>query len=697
MKAITIILGATWVLLVMLAAGANAQQQGADRDAFEEIVVTGAASRLPASLSTFPGSVTRIDTETIRAISAITNDIAQVLALEVPGLGVTVRGSASNFEQSIRGRKPAILIDGVPIGSPLRDGRHDVRSLTPQVLQSVEVIRGSSALYGNGGAGGVINYITRSGAGEGIAWQTEAGTEFSLTSVDDSMAPFLRQSGSGSVGAFSFNTDIYLETTESHFDARGQRIRPSPNGQGGLAESDIYSAFLRLGYDFGGQRIGGSVLVYDQEQDSKYNILIPGDPANEIPVSVQEGPKAPGADNPKNSNLLLNLVYSHEDVLGSSLHIQGYYQDYENVFDYTTFFPGGGNSRITSEKNGLRLDIQTPLRFTGEEGALLWGIDVLNDETGQDLTDGRVWAPLVDQGSIAGFFQATLPVNEFVTVNAGFRYESIDVSYPGFTALFSGADVPPGDNDYSADTFNLGLTYAFTDTISGFAAFSQGFSVAEIGRVLRGADEDSDFSVAGLEASVVDNYELGLRFNGDSFSTEVAVYFSDSNLGTSVTNDFQIVRQPEEIYGVEVSFDGAIGESWDLGGTFTWSSGERDSNGDGELDRDLPSNRVNPAKLTGYINHTLNDIVSLRLQATHSAGRDLFEERLAFGESPVEPYTLIDASLAANFGKSGELTLGISNLTNEEYFTVASYLFFDTTRSSRGKGIGARIGYSISY
>lgn len=685
--------------LTMLADQSTAQQSGESNEEIEEIVVIG-SSRLPDALTTFPGSVTRVSAEDIEAISAITNDISQVLAQAVPGIGVSARGSASNFEQSLRGRKPAILVDGVPIGTPLRDGRHDVRSLSPVVIQSIEVIRGSSALYGNGGAGGVVNYITKRGANEPVTWRTEVGTEISLTSLEDSFAPFVHQSGQGSVGSFSFVGDVYLERTDSFFDAEGNRIRPSPNGQGGLAESDVYSGFLRLGYDIGAHRIDASVLHYDQEQDSKFNVLVPGDPENEIPVSVREGPRLPGEEGTSNTNTLVSLVYAHSDVFGSALRAQGYYQDYENVFDFNpTFFPGGGQSRITSEKSGLRLDISTPLNIGAAvtDGRLLWGLDVQNDETGQDLVDGRVWAPQVDQGAVAGFAQATLPINDLLTINAGFRYEEIDVEFPGFTALFSGVEVSPGEADYTADTFNVGFAYQFTDVAAVFASFSQGFSVAEVGRVLRQADETTDFANSEIEASVVDNYELGLRFDTESLSASIAGFFATSNLGTSITNDLQIARQKEETFGVEVAVESTPAVDWALGGTFTWTGGRRDSDGDGDVDRDLASNRVNPAKLTAYVEHQLSDSWALRIQALHSAGRNVFEERLSFGESPVEPYTLLDGSLRIDIGDYGKLTVAISNLTNEDYFTVASYLFNDPLRFSKGQGMGGRITYSISY
>lgn len=690
------------VLAVLMAGGhAAAQQAGGAADGMEEIVIRGKASRLPDSLTTFPGSVTRLDVGQIESQLTFGNDPSQLLGQLVPGLGTSAPASASNFEQTLRGRKAAILIDGVPIGTPLRDGRHDIRSLSLTAIESVEVIRGATALYGNGGVGGVINYITKRGASGRPQFLSEVGTRVSLTHVDDSLAPFVHQAALGAVGNVDFNLDAYYEKTNSFFDADGNRIRPSPNGQGGIAESDIVNMFGKVGVNFAGaQRLEGSVLFYRQQQDSVFNVLIPGDPANDIPAQVARGPAAPGAIGPLNKNLLLTGTYEHGDLFGSALRLQGYYQEFRNVFDYgPSFFPGGGQSQILSDKWGVRLDVTTPIDIGNlvNDGTILWGADFLNDETGQSLVDGRVWATPVDQQSIAGFLQATIPLGSWFSLSGGLRHEEIDISFDGFTALFSGETVQPGETDYSATTFNVGANVQIIDSLNAYASFSQGFSVAEVGRVLRQAGELTEFSLAELEASIVDGYEVGLRFASGAYSATVSGFYTTSNLGTTVTTDLRIRRQEEETFGVEIAVDAEPSDDWQWGASFTWVGGNRDTDDDGRVDRPLPSNVVPPAKVTAYVAHSFNDMWSSRVQVLHSAGRNKFETITAFGEAPIKSFTLVDLSVRADFGRAGALTLGISNLLNEDYFTIASRLFNDATRFSKGPGTGARLAYSITY
>lgn len=61
----------------------------------------------------------------------------------------------------MRGRSVLVLIDGIPQSTPLRAGGRDIRSIDPSVIERVEVIKGATAIYGNGAEGGLINYITK--------------------------------------------------------------------------------------------------------------------------------------------------------------------------------------------------------------------------------------------------------------------------------------------------------------------------------------------------------------------------------------------------------------------------------------------------------------------------------------------------------------------------------------------------------
>lgn len=53
------------------------------------------------------------------------------------------------------------MVDGIPQSTPLRNGQLGIKSINPNDISSVEVIKGATSIFGNGGNGGFINYITK--------------------------------------------------------------------------------------------------------------------------------------------------------------------------------------------------------------------------------------------------------------------------------------------------------------------------------------------------------------------------------------------------------------------------------------------------------------------------------------------------------------------------------------------------------
>ncbi|MFX7540979.1 TonB-dependent receptor plug domain-containing protein, partial [Acinetobacter baumannii] len=66
--------------------------------------------------------------------------------------------------QTLRGRNLAVLIDGIPQSTTI-NVRRDLFNIDASAIERIEVLRGPTAIYGDGATGGVIN-ITRA-PGEG--------------------------------------------------------------------------------------------------------------------------------------------------------------------------------------------------------------------------------------------------------------------------------------------------------------------------------------------------------------------------------------------------------------------------------------------------------------------------------------------------------------------------------------------------
>ena len=92
----------------------------------KEVTVT--ASRKPEVVDRTPASVQVINAREVQAQSMISPSFSSILGYAVPSLGMGSNGT-SNTGQTLRGRTPLILIDGIPQSTPLRNGARDIAPL----------------------------------------------------------------------------------------------------------------------------------------------------------------------------------------------------------------------------------------------------------------------------------------------------------------------------------------------------------------------------------------------------------------------------------------------------------------------------------------------------------------------------------------------------------------------------------------
>ncbi|MGH7108723.1 MAG: TonB-dependent receptor, partial [Acetobacteraceae bacterium] len=461
----------------------------------ETITVTG--SRLPSDLSTYAGSVTLVSRAQIEQQAEYSPDLGQILASVVPGLAVASSGSYSNFDQTLRGRKPAVFIDGIPVSVTLRDGGRDNRLIGLDAIGSVETISGATAIYGLGGAGGLINYITRT-PGQGPAqFQTHVDLGSSLTHPAGSLSWSLGQSALGRIDRFSYVVTGDYQSYSSLFDAEGGRIPPDPQMQGGIADTHTYNVFGKLGYDLTDEQhlyVMGS--DYDTLQRTRYS-----SGTGKFRVSKSSALPVPPPGEPQFTREALGSAeYVNDDLLGSTLDVDAYYSRYSSLFEfyaYPYYPPTGGQTEIDNIERGVRSTVNTPFELRSRKGSVIWGMDYSIIDARQALTDGRVLVPYLRQRAAAPFAQASAPVASWLTLNAGVRSEHDAMSVDTFTTIGLYAPSLPGGNtvqggtiDYSATLLNAGavVTPFKSGSLAGasaYASYSEGFSVGDFGRALR--------------------------------------------------------------------------------------------------------------------------------------------------------------------------------------------------------------------
>jgi iron complex outermembrane receptor protein len=670
------------------------------RYGLDEVVVSAARSQ--QDLGNVASSVSVLSSQDLEAQSAVTGDLGDILAQQVPGLA-TSNGALSNFGQTMRGREPFIMIDGVPQTTPLRDGARSLRTTSSRTIERVEVIRGASALYGYGATGGAINYITREPT-PGLEATTEVGVRASEADLEESFTGRLHQSVSGRTNGIGFVASGTYESWGQFYDGTGSLLPQDPRGQGGLAGADERSFFGKVTVPLASsQRLSGSVNYYSFRQDLEYGRQ-PGE-HGETPTSPTTSigtlpPKDPGSD-----NLVGQLRYEHGDVLGGQASAQAYVQDFETYFGYSdSIFPNGSQSLIESTKLGFRLDATTPIGLT-DESQLLWGLDALRDQTAQPLVDGRTFAPEMTQTSAAPFAQLRVPVTDRLTVRGGARYELISLRVEDFRSWLNQEeglpiydtrnDVEGGTLTYSNVAFNAGAVYTVIESVDVFASFDQGFAVSEVGRLLRNTSAQS-VEVLNPEAKTVNSYETGLRLGTQRLNASATGYYTTSELGSAYGPNFEIVRSPEHVYGVELTADVQVADPVGVGGTFSWVKGVRDADDDGSYETPLPGNRIPPEKITGYVEVSPLDGWTGRIQMLYSGRRDVFSDNTVYAQGSVSPYTVFDLSSRVNVGP-GTLKMGIKNLFDNYYFPVRSQYPALNDSYTPAPGRQLSLGYSVTW
>lgn len=674
-----------------------------------ELVVT--SRRGDERKENLTSSITLISPQTVNELQTINSNPADILAMSVPGLGVST-GSSSNWGQTLRGRQILVLIDGVPQSTPLRNGSMDVRVIDPYAIERIEVIKGATSIYGNGAAGGIINYITKSSSEKKkFSSKTELAGTGSIVSSEGSIGARMYQSFYGRSGKFDYITSGSFEQTGQMKDADGDLIGPVY----GLSNNEIYNAFAKIGYNFSDkQRLQVSYNYYGSRE--KNDLLeVTGSIADGIKTIAIPGDQPGSAPGTRwNHNGLLK--YSHGDIVGQhNLNVTAYFQDISTVFFYSTTFEGGGQSTIQSMKRGLRLDLDAPFSLgQSVDGNIAYGFDYLRDATSQPLLDGRTWVPQMNMTSKAPFLQVQISLFNDLVYNGGVRFENINLGVDDYTTLKpynaqtktfgESIDVKGGDLSYNNIVFNSGIKYNRYNLFRPFFNFSQGFSVGDLGLVLRAA-RVTDMAQIETEAVIVNNYEAGFATETNAFRVEASAYISTSDLGASfqeIEGFYTMLRLPERVHGFEVAADVNLLDNIIAGASYSFVEGKRDINKSGNFDdvedSYLGGDRISPPKYTAYVKYNPLKSLQFRLDYIGSGYRNRFEKtdgRFKTYEGKVQPYNIFNLSGSFRMSPSTTLKAGIENLFNENYFpTRAQWLMFDQYYT-KGRGTNFTLGLMV--
>ncbi len=690
-------------LATMLALPAAAQQVAAPAAAAsapqeQRIVVTG--TRSPKAVDRIPGAITLISGEEIQHTLAVTEDATAVLARTVPGYAEASQ-AMSNTGENLRGRIALRLFDGVPQGSPLREGTRNATFTDMGLIGRIEVINGPSASEGIGAAGGIINYLSKVPTKPGH--ETTLTARYSSQFEDDSAGWKLGINHAYKGDSWDFLAALSRVERGMTYDGNGRRI--GLNTSGSVADSQADNVFVKAGFNFGRdneQRVQVSATNFKIKGNGNYR-LVDGDRATGT-TNTSERPGLFGTLSEINDFSQVTGSYRHDNLWGGTLTLDAYYADQfmrypaEDGSDRQDplIAPLGtlvDQSEIRSRKQGLRNSYARSDVFgvTGLE--LRGGVDLTQDTASQWLAlTNRLWVPPMKYRSVAPWLQASYDIGP-LTLSGGFRREDGKLQVDDYTTTFfrNRVFVQGGELSYTADLPNFGAVLRLPAGWSVFASTGKGFTLPNVGIPLRNINfpGQSVQGILDLQAVVVKNNEIGFNWRGAMGSLGGSYYRSKSTLGQSlsvdpVTNDFVLNRQPVNIEGYELSGELRVNRDLKLNALYSHTEGKTWFTAGGPLTRELGVLDINPDKLGLSATWKFMPNADVQLGATK-----LYSRTLNQGTSAAERtsgYTLFDLSANYDWGQRGKTTLGVENLTDKFYVLSWSQVVgFRNFWSGRGR------------
>ncbi|MEM9316654.1 MAG: TonB-dependent receptor, partial [Pseudomonadota bacterium] len=678
-----------------------------------------------------------LDEDIIARELAKSSNIGDLLGAQVPGFGAPTFLDIDRT-QTLRGREPLYLFDGVPLGFNGGGGfqRSPLVKFDSGTVGRVEVLYGPTAIYGAGATGGVIQF-------------------FSVDAPpDEALEVNLRQQVTVYPGAedvfdsdsVSWLSSVRLAGTLDRFDYVAAASYDAQNGvidgNGDLANpvfygfSDDTSYYLKLGYEpTDEQRLTTFFNYVDRDfQDTAFNTEITDDG---FAIGVQ-GDKADrvvyGGDNaPSDEKYTFSVAYDHANLFGNQVRLQYYDREDDITGKLVRILPFGSVSANNTPLNYQQSskDTTTGYRFQlgrgfGDRFNVLVGADYEEQEREADAVvydlgtldmPNRVVVEPVVTGLFAYpftletwgvFAQLEFDVNDTLRLSGGIRHEDAKYDIGSGLRLFDPEQLvrPGGSGQDDGQAWNVGFTYDLLDSLTVYGSYAEGFEIPSLSQVafLIPPDEVLESNDA-VTPQIVDNYELGVRGFYQTLTYTVSLFYSESDFGQlflydPVTRIGEYQRAPEENYGFELSAAWQVTDPFIVEATFSWAEGSFDPDGDGPEGNVAQSGLdIQPWKAVINASYDVNGWLSLNARALAVGDRDAaFEDAVDLWEA--EGYEVFDVGADLQLGP-GLLSVQLTNLFDETYLTPASQSYVNNiafaSRVAGAPGRALTFVYDITF
>jgi catecholate siderophore receptor len=659
--------------VLAVTAPAVAQQAAEEPKVMSKITVAATQAEEYATHET--RSATRTDTplrDVPQSVSVISRDLIQDQSMQsladvaryIPGAGMA-QGEGNRDTIILRGNSSTadFFVDGV------RDDVEYFRDLYN--IDRVEALKGPNAMiFGRGGAGGVINRVTRQADWErtrevtlqGGSWGNARATFDLGDSVNDSLA--FRLTGMYQ-NSQSFRDGVDLE---------GYGINPS----GAIKLGDATT--LHLSYEY---------YTYDRTADRGIPSL-DGRPYDVDESTFFGDPDVSHTDATVN---LATVVLDHDFSDSVKLRNRTVFGDYDKF--YQNVFPGAINAAartvaINAYNNAQQrenLFNQTDLTFSFGTGSIehrfLTGMELGRQVTDNfrntgffNDTDTTYNAPLADPTiSIPVTFRqsatdadnhgtakiAAVYVQDQIVFTPkfqavlGLRYDNFDVD---FTNNRTATNFKTTDDLLSP---RAGLIYKPAEAVSLYGSYSVTY-VPRAGAQLASLNLTNQ----ALDPEKFENVEVGAKWDvNDSIALTAAVFQLDrTNVVIPDPSDptLSVLAKGQTTKGVELGASGNIG-AWGIQAGYAWQ--------DGHLTEALGGTRL--AQLPKHVASLWN---KYEFNAQWSAGLGVVYQTEMFAAADnlvtLPGFTRVDAGVFFTPSDRWRLQMNVENLLDEKYYANAN-------------------------
>ena len=495
----------------------------------EKTVVT--ATKTKRMLQDVPASISVVTSEEIERKGA--SNVADLLR-DVPGVEVMLNSSPASQRVIIRGEgseRTLILIDGQKISeNKSMDGAPIL--VDPNMIEKIEIIKGpASVLYGSEAIGGVVNIITKKGGTKPIQGTISETYDSSTEGWQEFGSVFGLYKGFGYRISGTYSAQEDLETPNDTLDNTSFNVK------------DFNAC---LDYSWANGKVG---LSYDKFK-SDINTHTPEDvvepPITDFQLDLPEWNREKYAGFIELNDISKFLIKARADV---------YYQKTFKEFHQDM----GMEMRRPFPPPGFVMDIDTAMitendqDTTGGEVQLDWipftnhymitGFDYGGDDLDADFkqtTSITSTSPFIpdmetlnrynykaDMDTYALYIQDEWDFHEDFTLTAGFRETWIE-------SELSDTDISDINEEKTRDShpvFSVGLVWTGVEDLALRSLFAQGYKFPNLQQLYIGTVHGGRIPTLpnpDLDPETSNNYEIGARYENDTFYVDVSGFVSRS-------------------------------------------------------------------------------------------------------------------------------------------------------------------------